>query len=380
MSAQAAAGAPGAQTTPAPPQDTPRAKPRWPWIAAAVVIIGFVAIVLVTIFVPRPNVTTDDARVMAHYATIAPRVSGQINAVLVNDNQMVKAGQVLAVLDDRDYRTAVDMAQAQLDKDLAQAADANASIDRQPSVIDQNDAQVAQAQARVVLAQDNAKRYGNLARSGSGSQQDQQQAQAALHEEQSKVDETRAAVRASQHQVAILGAQHKAALAAVEADRASLAQAKLNLSYTRITAPVDGMIGERSAEPGNYVGPGSALMVVVPLGETYVEANYREVELQHMRPGQPVRVHIDAYDIDLDGIVDSVPPATGALFAPVGPENATGNFTKIVQRLPVKIVFKANQPGLRHLRIGMSVETTVRTGFADVIGTRDTDVAASGRN
>ena len=379
MSAPVAAGAPGAQTSLAPQQDTPRAKPFWPWIAAAVVILGFFATVLVTIFVPRANVTTDDARVMAHYATIAPRISGQIMSVPVNDNQMVKAGQVLAILDDRDYRTAIDQAQAQFDQGLAQVADADAATNRQPAVIDQNDAQVRQAQARAALAQANARRYGNLAASGSGSRQDQQQADAALREEQSKVDETQAAVRASQHQLAILRAQHQAALAAVEAARANLAQATLNLGYTRIIAPVDGMIGERSAEPGNYVGPGSALMVVVPLGETYIEANYREMELQHMRPGQRVRIHVDAYDVDLDGIVDSVPPATGALFAPVGPENATGNFTKIVQRLPVKIVFAANQPGLRHLRIGMSVETTVHTGFADVISGRDIDIAASGR-
>ncbi|MGI4748433.1 MAG: HlyD family secretion protein [Janthinobacterium lividum] len=377
MSAPAAAGSPGAQTAPVAQQPTPRAKPRWPWIAATIVILGFVAIVLVTIFVPRANVSTDDARVMAHYATIAPRVSGQITSVLVNDNQMVKAGGVLAVLDDRDYRTAIDQAQAQLDTGLAQVADVEASINRQPAVIDQNDAQVRQAQARVGLAQANAQRYGNLAASGSGSRQDQQQANAALREEQSRVEETQAAVRASQHQLAILRAQHQAALAAVEAARANLAQAQLNLGYTRITAPVDGMIGERSAERGNYVGPGSALMVVVPLGETYVEANYREVDLQHMFPGQRVRIHVDAYDVNFDGIVDSIPPTTGALFAPVGPENATGNFTKIVQRLPVKIVFAANQPGVRHLRIGLSVETTVRTDFADVLGNRDIDVAAS---
>jgi len=374
MPAQAAPGVPGTQSAPA----VPHPKPRWPWIAVAAVVFGFIAIVLVTIFVPRPDVTTDDARLMAHYATIAPRVSGQIASVLVNDNQMVGAGQTLAVLDDHDYRTAVDQAQAQLDKDLAQAADADASIDRQPSVIDQNAAQVRQAQARVALAQANAQRYANLAASGSGSRQDQQQADAVLHEQQAKVEEAQAGARASQQQLAILHAQHQAALAAVEADRAALAQAKLNLGYTRITAPVDGMIGERSAEPGNYVGPGSPLMVVVPLGETYVEANYREVELEHMLPGQPVRIHVDAYNADFDGVVDSLPPATGALFAPVGPENATGNFTKIVQRLPVKIVFAPNQPGVRHLRLGMSVETTVSTGLADVIGRRDTDAALSG--
>ena len=109
-------------------------------------------------------------------------------------------------------------------------------------------------------------------------------------------------------------------------------------------------------------------MAVVPLEETFVEANYREVALKHVAPGQRVRIHVDAYDIDLDGVVDSVPPATGAAFSPVGPENATGNFTKIVQRLPVKIRFAAGQPEVRHLRMGMSVETRIETHFADVIG------------
>ena len=172
---------------------------------------------------------------------------------------------------------------------------------------------------------------------------------------------------AARRQTGILRAQREAALAAVAADRARLAQARLDLGYTRILAPFDGMIGARQAEPGNYVSAGSAIMALVPLGETFVEANYREVALEHVAPGQHVRIHVDAYDIDLDGIVDSVPPATGAAFAPVGPENATGNFTKIVQRLPVKIIFTPGQSAVRHLRLGMSVETTIETHFANVI-------------
>lgn len=378
MSATIAAASPGPLPEPAHGESHPAEKPRWPWVVGSIVILAFIALVLIIIFVPRATVTTDDARVTAHYTTIAPRVPGQIVQVLVNDNEMVRKGQLLAVLDDRDYRAAVDQAQAQLDKDLAQVANAEATIRRQPAVIDQSSAQFRQAQARLTLAQENARRYSNLATTGSGSQQDQQQATSTLRERQSGLEEAGAAVSATRRQLDILTAERQAAQAAVEADRAALAQAMLNLSYTRIVAPIAGMVGQRAAEPGNYVAPGASLMALVPLGETFVEANYREVALKHVLPGQHVSIHVDAYDVDFDGVVDSVPPATGATFSPVGPENATGNFTKIVQRLPVKIRFAPRQPGVQHLRIGMSVETSIDTNFANVIGRRDTAGAARG--
>lgn len=131
---------------------------------------------------------------------------------------------------------------------------------------------------------------------------------------------------------------------------------------------MDGMIGQRSVQIGNYVGPDNTLMILVPLDQVYIEANYREVDLRHVRPGQHVRIHLDAYNIDLDGVVDSVPPASGAAFAPIAPNNATGNFTKIVQRLPVKIVVTAGQPLAKLLRVGFSVETTIHTGLENVTG------------
>ncbi len=152
----------------------------------------------------------------------------------------------------------------------------------------------------------------------------------------------------------------------VKGDQAQLAQAELNLSYTRILAPVDGMVGQRTVEAGNIVAAGTELMAVVPLDEVYVEANYREVDLRHMRPGQPVTIHVDAYGIDLKGVLNSVPPATGSTFAQIARNKATGNFTKIVQRLPVKILVSPDQPLARLLRVGFSVETTVHTGLEDV--------------
>jgi membrane fusion protein, multidrug efflux system len=144
-------------------------------------------------------------------------------------------------------------------------------------------------------------------------------------------------------------------------------EAALNISYTKIRAPVDGMIAERCIQVGNYVSPGTGLMAVVPLSQVYVVANYREVQLQHVKAGQPATIHVDTYNIDLTGTVVDVPAATGMTFAPLQPENATGNFTKIVQRLPVRIELMPGQPLARLLRVGLSVETTVHTRFANVV-------------
>ena len=151
-------------------------------------------------------------------------------------------------------------------------------------------------------------------------------------------------------------------------DEAQLQQAKLNLSYTRIHAPFDGMVGQRAVEAGNVLAPGATLMAVVPLDQAFIVANYREVDLLHVRAGQKVTIHVDAYRIDLNGTVDSLAPASGVSFAPIQPNNATGNFTKIVQRLPVKITVDPNQPLAKLLRVGFSVETTIHTGLEDVVG------------
>ncbi|NVN32498.1 HlyD family secretion protein, partial [Endobacter medicaginis] len=174
--------------------------------------------------------------------------------------------------------------------------------------------------------------------------------------------------QAARHQLDVLKAQSEAARATLRADHAQLDQAQLNLSYTRIPAPVDGTIAQRSVQVGDYVGPGTTLMTVVPLDRIYIIANYREVALRHVLPGQHVRIHVDAYDIDLDGIVQGIPPSSGAVYSPIPPNNATGNFTKIVQRLPVKIEVSPGQPLARLLRAGFSVETTIETGLADVVG------------
>jgi membrane fusion protein (multidrug efflux system) len=334
---------------------------------AALVVAGFAGVVLWLIFRPRPDVWTDDAYVQVHYAAVAPRVSGQVMSVAVDDNQMVKAGNVLATLDPRDYETAVTSAEAAVERDTAQVGDVSANVSRQPALIGEQQASVDAAQARLTFAEADAKRFNNLAATGAGSNQQRQQADTALEQDRAQLASASASLEAARKQLDVLSAQRKASDATVAADRARLTQARLDLGYTRIVAPLDGMVGQRSVQIGNYVGPGATLMTVVPLESIYIDASYREVDLIHVRSGQAVTIHVDAYDLDLDGTVDSVPPATGASFAPIQPNNATGNFTKIVQRLAVKIVLRPDQPLSRLLRVGFSVETTIHTGLEDVV-------------
>jgi membrane fusion protein (multidrug efflux system) len=345
----------------------PAPLPRWPFVVVGLIVSIFAAVVLYIIFRSHPDVRTADAYVMVHYATIAPRISGQIATVPVDDNDVVKAGRVLATLDPRDNETAVASAEAAVARDRAQFDEISANVSRQLSIIEEQQAAVASARAKLAFVQADARRYGNLAATGAGTMQEHQQADATLQQGQASLDGAEASLDAVRQQLDVLKAQRSATEAAVKANEAQFEQAKLNLSYTQIRAPIDGMVGERSVQVGNYVGSGTTLMTVVPLDQVYIEANYLEVDLLHVRSGQPVTIHLDAYNIDLKGIVDSVPPASGAAFAPIAPNNATGNFTKIVQRLPVKIVVTPGQPLAKLLRVGLSVETDIHTGLEDVV-------------
>jgi len=350
-------------------EDTPKRKPaRWPWVVAGLVLVVFVAVVLVRIFAPKPDVWTDDAYVTVHYVTVAPRVPGQVATVQVNDNQLVKTGQILVTLDPRDYQASLAMAEATLERDQALLVDASATVARQPALILEQEAAVDAARARLDFARINKKRYENLAATGAGTAQQHQEAGSTLAQDEASLQGTTAALEAARRQMDILRAQVLSAQATVASDKARLEQAKLNLSYTRIVAPLDGMVGEKTVQVGNYVSSGAVMLTVVPLDQMYIQANYRELDLRHVRSGQHVTIHVDAYDIDLDGIVDSVPPASGAVFSPIPPNNATGNFTKIVQRLPVKIVVSPTQKLAKLLRVGFSVETTIHTGLEDVVG------------
>jgi len=297
----------------------PAPLPRWPFVLVGLVVAIFAAVVLYIIFRPRPDVRTADAYVMVHYATIAPRISGQIASVAVDDNDVVKTGQMLATLDRRDNETALASAEAAVARDRSKLDEISATVSRQPSIIEEQQATVVSARARLAFAQADAHRYGNLATTGAGTVREHQEADSMLQQGQASLDSAEASLDAARRQLDVLKAQRSAAEAVVKADEAQLEQARLNLSYTQIRAPIDGMVGERSVQVGNYVGPGTTLMTVVPLDQVYIEANYLEVDLLHVRSGQPVTIHLDAYDIDLDGTVDSVPPASGAAFAPIAP-------------------------------------------------------------
>ncbi|MGC0839062.1 HlyD family secretion protein [Pantoea agglomerans] len=298
---------------------------------------------------------TNDAYVNADYTPVAPKVSGYISHVQVQDNQQVKAGQLLATLDDRDYRVALESAEADLQVSQAKLLSSQAQLEQQQSVIDQQKASVAASEASAQYAGQSADRYNRLYKSGTVAADDQQKASSNQRSALAAVHQSQAALASAVKQVGVLQAAVRSAEADVAAAKASVDQARLNLSYTRITAPVDGMVGQRSVRTGAYVSAGTRLLAVVPLQQTYITANYLETQLSDVRPGQRVRIRVDALPGEtFTGHVDSIAPATGATFSAISPDNATGNYTKVVQRLPVKIVLDGDQQHLAQLRVGMS--------------------------
>jgi membrane fusion protein, multidrug efflux system len=314
--------------------------------------------------------TTDDAYIKADSTIISPKVSGYIAEVLVGDNEPVKAGQLLARIDDRDFKTALDQARADLAASGAAVRNLDAQIELQQPVIQQQAAEVDAAEANLKFAQEERARYDDLMKSGSGTVQRAQQTDAALREKTAQLQQGKSGLDAAKRKVEVLGTDRAKAVAQLDHARAVEQQMALNLSYTRITAPVDGTVGARSLRVGQFVQAGTQLMAVVPLDAVYVVANFKETQLTHVRNGQPVEIRIDSFNsARLRGHVDSLSPASGLEFALLPPDNATGNFTKIVQRVPVKIVLDDDSlKGL--LRPGMSAEPTVNTK-ATVVAERE---------
>ena len=305
--------------------------------------------------------TTDDAYVKADSTIVAPKVSGYIAEVLVGDNQPVKAGQLLARIDDRDFRAAFSQAEADVAAAEAAVRNLDAQIALQQPLIEQGTADVAAAEATLKFAQEEQARYDGLMKSGSGTIQRAQQTDAALREKTAQLQHGRSGLLAAERKVDVLTTERARAVAQLDRAHAVAQQATLNLSYTTITAPVGGTVGARSLRVGQFVQAGTQLMAVVPLDAVYVVANFKETQLTNVRNGQPVEIRIDSFHgTTLRGHVDSLSPASGLEFALLPPDNATGNFTKIVQRVPVKIVLDdQNLKGL--LRPGMSAEPVVNT-------------------
>jgi membrane fusion protein (multidrug efflux system) len=308
----------------------------------------------------RFEVSTDDAYVQADVVTIAPQVAGNIASLLVGDNEHVKAGQVLAVIDQRDYQAAVDQANAGVAQAQAAIATNDAQLAQQQAVISEAQAAIEADQAAEVFAAQNNERYGKLASDGFGSVQNAQQAASQVASTKAVVTKDQAGLDAAQKQIATLAAELVQAKATLVQKQAMLEQAQINLGYTTIASPVDGVVGDRTLRVGQYVQPGTQLLAVVPLAKTYVVANYKETQLADVRPGQHVALAVDTFSgAAVRGFVDSIAPASGQEFALLPPDNATGNFTKIVQRIPVKITIDPSDPLAGMLRPGMSVTATI---------------------
>jgi len=357
-----------------PPKPTQRpATPLWSRLAiplfAVIVALAFVALATLRFdeWVGNAVVqTTNDAYVRADLTRLSSRVSGEVLSVGVTDFQRVKAGDLLIQIDPADYQAQV--AQAEAAVAAAQAALDNLAnqIELQYATIAQAQAARLSAEAMEIEARQEQERQQSLSQSESGTRQRLEQAVAAYAKAQADVRASRAIIAAQQHQLEVLQGTRKQRAADVEAAKATLAGTKLKLGYTKITAPFDGVVGERQVQPGDYVNIGTNLINVVPLPKVYVIANYKETQLTHVAPGQPVEITVDSFPREkLRGRVERIAPATGAQVALLPPDNATGNFTKVVQRIPVRIQFDDDQPLLARLVPGMSVVTSIDTKAAN---------------
>jgi membrane fusion protein, multidrug efflux system len=353
---------------------------------------------------------TDDAQVDGHINAITARVSGTVTGVYVEENQFVKAGQVLADLDPRDSKVALAVAQSQLAQAQAQSqaqrpnvpvtetntrtaiATAAGDVTNAEAAVAAADhnyeaalAKVSESEANSAKAQADVERYRPLAEkdevpreqfdqvvanakalaatvaanqaTAKAAAREADQARAQLTQAQQRSEESR---QNAPRQVEMQKANVAVRQAAIQTARAQLDQARLNLSYVKIQSPVNGIVAKRSAEVGQHVEPGQQVVLITQIDDLWVTANFKETQLRRMSPGQSVRLHVDALKADFDGYVESLPAASGAITSLLPPENATGNFVKVVQRLPVRIRFKSNQNGLDRLRPGMSVEPKVR--------------------
>ncbi|MEN2749172.1 HlyD family secretion protein [Sphingomonas sp. T9W2] len=308
---------------------------------------------------------TNDATVQADMVTIAPRVSGYVAEVLVAENQDVSAGQPLVRIDPRDARAQAAQAEAQIAVAGAQADTARAQIAEQYAAIDQARAQLAAARSKAAYDAAEVARYRPLAASGAETRQTLAQLEVTARQSADNVRAAEAAVAAQQRRVGSLDAQVAQGRAQGQAARAQLAAASVDVGATQLTAPIGGRIGDRTVTIGQYVQAGTRLMSIVPLDRLYITANFKETQLALMRPGQPVEIHVDALDdVPIKGRVESLAPGTGAQFSLLPPQNATGNFTKITQRVPVRVSIEATPAARRLLVPGLSVTVTVDTKSA----------------
>jgi len=403
--------APEVENAPAPPDRNARAGRRrsraYVIVPVAILILAATTAFLHSYYAGWES--TDDAHIDGNINPVSSRVAGYVTKVFVDDNQFVKAGTLLVQIDPKDYQVSLDSAQAALMNDEATAAASEANV---PITSVNTSSQLASARADVVnaragisaaekqlaaaraaeqqaeansaRAQDDVNRYKRLVDKQEISAQLYTQAVQTARAAAAVVDAARAAVQASEdqviqarggleqaearlesagtgpQQVRVQKSRALADAAMVAKAKSAVEQARLKLTYTRIVAPVDGVVSKRSAQVGQYVAPGQALMAIVPLDDIWVTANFKETQLKDMRQGTPAVIHVDAFERDYSGRVESIAGGTGAVFSLLPPENATGNFVKVVQRVPVRIRIDKGQDPEHRLRPGLSVEPKVK--------------------
>jgi membrane fusion protein, multidrug efflux system len=312
--------------------------------------------------VGRFIVSTDDAYVEAYNTTLAAKVPGYVTKVLVTDNERVRAGEVIATIDDGDYRLAVDSAREKIDTQQATIARIGHQIDAQQAAVAQAKAQLASAQAAEKRWNLELSRQNFLVTKDFASRQTLEQTQANRDQAAAGVAAARAAIDSVAENVEVLKGQRQEAIDTLAELKTALAKAERDFSFTVIRAPIDGVVGNRAVQVGDYVQPGQRLASIVPLHQVYIDANFKETQLARLRPGQPVLIAVDALPAhDITGTIEGLSPASGAVFSLLPPDNATGNFTKIVQRLPVRIRVPTAVADEGVLRPGMSVLVSVNT-------------------
>jgi membrane fusion protein (multidrug efflux system) len=332
------------------------------------------------LLVGRFYISTDDAYVRANNTTLGARVSGHLSSILAEDNSLVRAGEVIFKIDDGDYRIAVDAATTKI-------ATQQATIDRIGRQVTALESAVDQAKAQVVSAEAGLKRAGldydrqqDLSTKGFASRATFEVSEAARDQGQAALKAAQAAYDAARDNVEVTRAQQVEARAQVAELQTTLAKAQRDLDFTSIRAPVDGTFSNRLVSTGDYIVVGQRLGNVVPLDDVFIDANFKETQLKRIRPGQPVTISVDAYGHrKFAGVVDSISPAAGSVFTLLPPDNATGNFTKIVQRLPVRVRVPSDVARQNLLRAGMSVYATVdtREGAKDADSDADLDAPAA---
>jgi membrane fusion protein (multidrug efflux system) len=363
-------GAPQPQTrvhtTPAQAVDTRGGRPRKILFGvAALVVLAAMAYGVNYFLVGRYFVTTDDAYVRANNTTLGARVAGHINAIAVADNSKVHAGDIIVRIDGGDYQIAVDSVRARIGTQRATIERIGQQIAAQISAVDQAKAQLDSAKAGVVRAQADFDRQRALNDRGFASKAVLEASVATRDQAEASVQSAQAAYNTAAAGVEVVKAQQAEAQQQLAELKAQLARAKRDLEFTSVRAPVDGYFSNRMVNAGDYVQPGQRLGNIVPLEGIYIDANFKETQLERIKPGQPVKISIDAFSTrKIDGVVESLSPASGAVFSLLPPDNATGNFTKIVQRVPVRIRVSKGVARAQLLRPGMSVIVKVDTRSA----------------